>query len=77
MNEHKQAIRFIHTRLDGKLSQTDESWLNHHLQGCTICQAYAAEILKLDTGLRHHYLTRNQTYMKNHSSSLSLRARLI
>lgn len=72
MNEHKKARRLIHAQIDGRLSQADDGWLNHHLQNCTICQAYRTDILRLDAGLRQHYLSLNQTYLKNHSSSLSL-----
>lgn len=41
---HKQAIQFIHRRLDGMLKGNDALLLDEHLDSCDVCRTYASEM---------------------------------
>ena len=44
---HKQAIQFIHRRLDGMLKGDQSLLLDEHLDTCDACRTYAREMQAL------------------------------
>ena len=57
MNEisHKQAIQWIHRRLDGLLNEGQLSSLQEHLRSCDSCRAYTAEMDGLSTHMQNEF----------------------
>lgn len=49
---HEHARKLIQFRLDGGLRSAEHETLSAHLQDCSECQAYAAEINEVETVLR-------------------------
>ncbi|HET9913583.1 MAG TPA: DPP IV N-terminal domain-containing protein [Anaerolineales bacterium] len=55
---HKQAIKWIHRRLDGLLTKKQHSLLDEHLYSCDSCRAYAAEMDWLPAQLQNKFHAR-------------------
>lgn len=52
---HKQAIQWVHRRLDGLLNESQISLLDEHLRSCDSCSAYAFELDGLSTHMRNEF----------------------
>jgi TolB protein len=52
---HKQAIQWIHRRLDGLLNEGQLSSLEEHLRSCDSCRAYTAEMDGLSAHLQNEF----------------------
>lgn len=55
---HKQAIIWIHRRLDGLLAKKETLVLDEHLHSCDSCRAYAAEMDLLPARLQSEFQAR-------------------
>jgi len=55
---HKQAIQWIHRRLDGILNENERSILDEHLHSCDSCRAYADEMELVPSRLTHEFRSR-------------------
>src|ERR1051325_11523053 len=65
---HKQAIKFIHLRLDGMLKENQQSLLDEHLRTCDSCQAYSHEMETLPVQLNQEFRTRwDQDHVPSHN----------
>lgn len=54
---HKQAIQYIHLRMDEMLKENQRSLLDEHLRVCDSCRAYSREMESLPTQLSHEFRT--------------------
>jgi Tol biopolymer transport system component len=52
---HKRAIKWIHRRLDGLLTERQLLLLDEHLHSCDSCRAYAAEVESLPAQLQNQF----------------------
>lgn len=52
---HKQAIQWIHRRLDGLLTPKETLVLDEHLHSCDSCRAYAGEMDLLPADLQNEF----------------------
>ena len=55
---HKQAVQWIHRRLDGLLDEGQLSSLDEHLYSCEFCRTYAAELDSLPAELQSKFHAR-------------------
>ena len=55
---HKQAIHWIHRRLDGLLDEKQRLLLDEHLNSCDRCRAYASEMNLLPARLQNEFHAR-------------------
>lgn len=55
---HNQAIKWIHRRLDGMLSESQLSVLEEHMGFCDSCRTYAEEMDLLASRLHHEFQAR-------------------
>jgi len=55
---HKQAVQWIHRRLDGLLDEGQLSALDEHLHSCEFCRTYAAELDSLPAELQSKFHAR-------------------
>ncbi len=55
---HKQAMKWIHLRLDGMLKEKQSLLLDEHLHACESCHAYANELGSLPTYLNREFKNR-------------------
>jgi len=51
-NEHQKARRLIQLELDGLLGEGETAWLVAHIETCSGCQSYAAQLHQLDQAIR-------------------------
>ena len=55
---HKQAVQWIHRRLDGLLNESELLALAEHLRSCEFCRTYAAELDSLPAVLQSKFHAR-------------------
>jgi len=55
---HKQAVQWIHRRLDGLLDESQLLMLDEHLNSCEFCRTYAAQLDSLPAELQSKFHAR-------------------